>query len=268
MPKTRSGLAAGGGGAGGFGGFGSLQGLINAVGNGTNLYYDTNTDPNKRGTWDDDGNAAVAKYQSQEDDKTANFLAGTDRNVDLNDSQYADGYAYHDLPLNRLLLRLGVNGRPIVLNDKDFKSLVNQTGAQVVYRGWSGPAAVDRFMNATHNHVGNGVMGDGYYFSPDLNVAATYSTHGMGRGEITQMVLNPAKARAIDLSTLRTMMGKSSPKLQKSLYKAGHSGSGRTYGSNGGEMQYALKMGYNVIVSGNYVVGGTADAFIVSKKTL
>lgn len=262
---SKSGLSAGGG----YGGFGSLQGLINAVGNGgMSLSYGVNTDPNKRGDWDDGGNPAIVKYQGQDDDKTANFLAGTDRNVDLNDPQYADGYVYHDLPLNRLLLRTGVVGQPIVLSDNDFQSLVQKTGAQVVYRGWSGKAAVDRFMNATHNHVGNGIMGDGYYFSPDKSTAANYSTHGYGHGEITQMVLNPSKARAIDLSTLRTMMSKASPKLQRSLMKAGTMGSGRTYGSNSGEMQYALKMGYNVIVSGSFIVGGTADAFIVSKKTL
>lgn len=260
----KSGLSAGGG----FGGFGSLQGLISAVGGGMSLDYDVNTDPNKRGDWNDDGNPQIVKYQGQDDDKTARFLASTDRTVDLNDPQYADGYDYHDLPLNRLLLRTGVVGQPIVLDDGDFQSLVQQTGAQVVYRGWSGKAAVDRFMNATHNHVGNGVMGDGYYFSPDRNVAASYATHGFGRGEITQMVLNPMKAKAIELTTLQSMMRRASPTLQRSLNKAGTMGSGRTFGSNSGEMQYALKMGYNVIVSGDYVVGGTADAFIVSKKTL
>lgn len=233
-----------------------------------NLSYDVNTDPNKRGDWNDDGNPEIVKYQGQEDDKTARFLASTDRTVDLNDPQYADGYDYHDLPLNRLLLRTGVTGRPIVLDDNDFQSLVQQTGAQVVYRGWSGKASVDRFMNAAHNHVGNGVMGDGYYFSPDRYVAASYSTHGFGHGEVTRMVLNPMKAKAIELSTLQTMMRRASPTLQRSLKKAGTMGSGRTYGSNSGEMQYALKMGYNVIVSGDYVVGGTADAFIVSKKVL
>ena len=95
-----------------------------------------------------------------------------------------------------------------------------------------------------------------------------YSTHGLGHGEITQMVLNPMTARAVDLTTLQRMMSKASPTLQSSCRKAGTMGSGRTFGSNSGEMQYALKMGYNVIVSGDYVVGGTADAFIVSKKTL
>lgn len=259
---SKSGLSAGGG----YGGFGSLQGLIQAASSG--VAWAVNTDPTQRGDYDDNGNPALIKYQGQEDDKTANFLASTDRNIDLSDPQYADGYAYHDLPLNRLLLRLGVTGGPLVLSDADFQKYVQQTGAQVVYRGWSGKAAVDRFMNATHNHVGNGIMGDGYYFSPDLHTAVSYSGSGMrGQGEITKMALSPS-ARSIDLGTLRSMMYNASPKLQRSLAKAGTMGSGRTYGSNSGEMQFALKMGYNVIVSGGFVVSGTADAFIVSKKTL
>lgn len=262
---SKSGLSAGGG----FGGFGSLQGLAQAVGSGMNLNYDVNYDPDKRGDWNDDGNPNIAKYQGQDDDKTANFLAGTDNNVDLNDPQYADGYGYHDLPLNKLLLRTGVVGQPIVLDDNDFQALVQQTGAQVVYRGWSSPSSINRFMNVTHNHVGNGVMGDGYYFSPDLSTAVGFAGQGrLGVGEVTQMILNPNKARAIELSTLRTAIGKASPKLQRSLLKAGTGGTNRTYGSNKGDMQYALKMGYNVIVSGDYVVSGTADAFIVSRKTL
>ncbi len=259
----KSGLSAGGG----YGGFGSLGGLIQAVGSGVSLDYDVSTDPNKYGGWDDGGNPQVVKYQGQDDDKAANFLAGTRRNIDLNDPQYADGYVYHDLPLNQLLLRMGVVGRPTVLDDADFQTLVQQTGAQIVYRGWSGTPAVTRFMNATHNHVGNGVMGDGYYFSPDINTAALYSEHGLGHGEITQMILNPATAKAIDLNAVHAGMAQSSTRFQSAMHHAGTEGT-RTYGPNSGEMQWALKHGYTVIVSGDYVVGGIAEAFITSKKTL
>lgn len=262
---SKSGLSAGGG----YGGFGSLQGLAQAMGGGLSLDFDANTDPNKRGDWDDDGNPNIIKYQGQDDDKTANFLAGTDRKVDLDDPQYADSFEYHDLPLNRLLLRTGVVGQPVVLDDSDFNALAQQTGAQVVYRGWSGKAAINRFMNQKFNHVGNGVMGDGYYFSPNLSTAVGFTNYGStGHGVITKMMLNPLKARAIELTTLQTMMRRASPRLQSALSKAGSMGSGRTYGTNSGEMQYAMKMGYNVIVSGDYVVAGPADVFIVSKKTL
>lgn len=218
------------------------------------------------GDYTDNNNPNLLKYQQQTDDKTANFLAGTDRNVDLNDPQYADGYTYHDLPLNKLLLRLGITGGPQVLSESDFNSYVQQTGATVVYRGWSGSAAVDRFMNATHNHVGNGIAGDGYYFSPNLSTAQRYA--GYGSGNITKMALSPS-ARVISWTDLQNKMAGASSKLQGALRKAGTRGSGRTYGSNSGEAQMALKLGYNAIdMGGGYYVGITADAFVVSRKVI
>lgn len=214
--------------------------------------------------YDDNGNPDLLKYQGQDDDKTANFLASTDRTVDF--SQYDDGYQYHDIPLNRLLLRMGVNKGPTVLSDSDFNKYVQQTGQDVVYRGWSGQPAVDRFMNATHNHVGNGRYGDGYYFSPDLSTAKAYA--GYGSNNITKMALSP-NARVIKYSDLKAAMLKMSNKLQSSLHKTGTKGSGRTYGSNVGEAQAALKLGYNVVdVGGGYLYAITGDAFVVSKKIL
>lgn len=229
--------------------------------------FGASNDPNSFGGYDADGNPNVIKYQGQDENKTANFLAGTSR-LDLTDPQYADGYSYHDLPLNKLLLRLGANGTPTVLDDAQFNQYVNQSGAPMMYRGWSGTAAIDRFMNATHNHVGNGVMGDGYYMSPDISVAASYAKNrSTGNGEITKMALSP-KARVIDRSAVLRAIRNASPKLQSSLRRAGQGGSGRTYGDNDGESQMALKMGYNVIKSGNYLVAITGDALVVSKKTL
>ena len=230
--------------------------------------WSANTDPNKRGDYDDHGNPNLIKYQGQEDDKTASFLAGTDRNVNLNDPQYQDGYSYHNLPLNRLLARMGINKGATVLNDSDFNAYLKATGQTAGYRGWSSSASADRFLNTKNNHVGNGVMGDGYYFSSSRSVAVSYSGSGrMGRGEITRVALSPS-ARVIDLGALRTAMYRASPKLQSSLSKAGTYGSGRTYGPNSGESQYALKMGYNVIKSGNYYVAVTNDALVVSNKKL
>lgn len=254
---SSSGLSAGGAGAGGP----SIGNLLSQIAqmqsqNGANWMYQSG--------YDDNGNPDLIKYQGQEDDKTANFLASTDKTVDF--ANYADGYGYHDLPLNRLLLRLNVNKGPQVLSDADFNSYVQQSGQQVVYRGWSGTAAVDRFMNATHNHVGNGRYGDGYYFSPNLSTARSYS--GGGKGSITKMALSPS-ARVIRYSDLQRAMSQMSAKLGRALHKAGTKGSGRTYGSNMGEAQAALKLGYNVIdVGGGYLVGITGDAFVVSKKTL
>lgn len=215
----------------------------------------------QQGDYDNGGNPALIKYQGQDDDKTANFLASTERNVNLNDPQYADGYVYYDLPLNKLLLRLGVNGGPKMLSEADFNAYVRQSGQQVVYRGWSGQLAADRFSNAPHNHVGNGRYGEGYYYTPDLRTAKTY-----GNGVVTKMALSPT-ARVISYSQLQSKMAQMSPKLQSALRHTGTGGSGRTYAPNAGESQAALKLGYNVIdVGGGYYVAVTGDALVVSRK--
>lgn len=238
---------------------GSLNGLLQQLGNnqstnGPSWMY--------QGDYTDDNNPALIEYQQKEDDKTANFLAGTNKNIDLNDPAYADGYTYHDIPLNKLLLRLGVGKGATVLSDSDFDKYVQQSGQQVMYRGWSNKGAADRFVNTTNNHVGNGRYGDGYYFTPDQGTAKAYS----GDGTVTRMALSP-KARVISYADLQSKMMQASSKLQSSLRKTGTGGSGRTYGSNVGEAQFALKLGYNVIdVGGGYLYGVTNDAFVVSRK--
>lgn len=253
------GASAGTGGSGsGGGGQQSLQNLVLQIarGQGGQLNWKNNT------PYTDNNNPDLLKYQAQTDDKTASFLAGTARSINLNDPKYDDGYVYHNIPLNKLLLRLNITGGPTVLSDKDFNAYCKQTGQTAMYRGWSGQAAVDRFMNATHNHVGSGRYGDGYYFSPSKSTAKQFGS------TVTKMALSPS-ARVIDYSRLRNMMSQASPKLQSALNKAGSTGTGSYYGPNKGEAQYALKMGYNVVdMGGGYLYGVTGDAFVTSKKIL
>lgn len=251
-----------GGGYGGYGGFGSYGRLIDAAA--ANL---GNLQPNttgQQGGYTDENNPNLVKYQNQTPDKVANFLAGTDRNVDLNnDPQYQDGYEYHDLPLNRLLARLGINKGATVLSDKEFDRYCQQTGQQTMYRGWSSQQSAERFMNTKNNHVGNGRLGDGYYFSPDKSTAQTFA--GWNGGKVMKVALSP-KANVINLGTLRSMMAQEPARLQSALRKAGTGGSGRTFGSNKGEAQYALMKGYNVVESGGYMYAITNDALVVSTR--
>ena len=243
---------------GSYGGLGSFKDLVNAANNNQN-----NMKNGTPGGYTDEDNPNLLKYQQQDPDKLANFLAGTDRKVDLNDPQYQDGYPYHDLPLNRLLARLGINKGPTVLNEKEFNQYCQQTGQQAMFRGWSSTFSAERFMNTTNNHVGNGRLGDGYYFSPNLSTARVFAG-GMGN-DIMPVALSP-KANAIDIHTLRSMMSREPQRLQTALYRAGHGGSGRTFGANNGEAQYALMKGYNVITSGDYCSAVTNDALVVCNK--
>lgn len=218
----------------------------------------------RNGDYTDNNNPDLVKYQGQEDDKTASFLHGTDQKTDFAD--YDDGYQFHDIPLNKLLLRLGIKGKPTTLSDKDFDAYVQQTGQQVYYRGWSGKEAAERMMDAEYNHVGNGRYGDGYYFTPDRSVAQSFAWNVRGSGVVTRMALSPT-ARVISLSELRQKMASMSTKLQSSMRYAGTGGSGRTFSPNMGESQAALKLGYNVIDTGSgYLHAVTRDAFIVSRK--
>ena len=85
------------------------------------------------------------------------------------------------------------------------------------------------------------------------------------------MMLSP-NARVVDYNALVSSMPDRSSQLGKSLRYAG-SGASRSYSSNSGESQWALKKGYNVIkvdagFGEPYYIGLTRDAFIVSKKKL
>ena len=216
---------------------------------------------NDPGDYTDDGNPALVKYQGQEDDKTARFLAKVWHDTDL--AAEDDGYGFYDNSYQKLVLSLGLNKTPTVLSEADFNQYVQQTGAQVFYRGWSSRNSADRLVNAAKTHTGTGIYGDGIYMTTDKGTASSY-----GSAAVTKMALSPL-ARTVNLSTVRAEIQRRSPNLQTGLQRAGAAGQ-RSYGPNIGEAQMALKMGYNVVridsYSGSYYYALTRDALVVSKK--
>lgn len=226
------------------------------------------TNAAQNGGWDDDGNPALVKFQGQEDDKTARFLAKVEGTTDY--SKYNDGYGFRDNPYQKLVLQLGLNKPPTVVSDAQFNAIAKQTGAEVFYRGWSSESTADRFMQAQYTHTGTGIYGDGLYFANNIGTAAAYGI-GKGKNAITKMMLSP-NARVVDYNALVNSMPSGTTQLGKALRHTGTRGS-RSYNGNSGESQWALKMGYNVIkvdagFGEPYYVGLTRDAFIVSKKKL
>lgn len=216
---------------------------------------------NDPGDYTDDNNPALVKYQGQEDDKAARFLAKVWNDTDLNAED--DGYGFYDNSYQKLVLSLGLNKGPTVLSEADFNQYVQQTGAQVFYRGWSSRNSADRLLNAQKTHTGTGIYGDGLYMTTDRGTASSY-----GSAAVTKMALSPM-ARTVNLSTVRSQIQKVSQRLQTGLQRAGSAGQ-RSYGPNIGEAQMALKMGYNVVridsYSGSYYYALTRDALVVSKK--
>ena len=213
------------------------------------------------GDYDDNGNPALVKYQGQEDDKTARFLAKVWHDTDL--SAEDDGYGFYDNSYQKLVLSLGLNKPPTVLSETDFNTYVTQTGAQVFYRGWGSRNSADRLINASKTHTGTGIYGDGIYMTTNKGTASSY-----GSAAVTKMALSPA-ARTVNLSTVRARIQRSSQALQTGLQRAGSVGQ-RSYGFNVGEAQMALKMGYNVVridtYGGTYYYALTRDALVVSSK--
>ena len=209
-------------------------------------------------------NPNVVKFQGQDDDKTARYLAKVNNDVDT--SAYPDGYAYYPGSFQKWSLAMGLNDKPQVVPDAQFNQIVSQNNLQVLYRGESGQQACDRFMDAKYSHTGIGSYGDGFYFSEDKHVANKYAQHkGGANGRVIKMALSPT-ARAITYSDLYNKMYYASSSLQKGLKRAGTAD--KTKYLNEGEAQYALKLGYNVVTMGNgYHYAITRDAFIVSDKT-
>ncbi len=208
----------------------------------------------------DNNNPNLLKWQQQTDDKAANFLARVDKTTDLNQIQTSTGdkWGFYDNPQQKLVAQLGLNAKTTVMSEADFNKYIQQTGATVLYRGWSGQDSVNRFKNSPNSHIGNGINGDGYYFSPDKGTAKNYGGTGM------KAALSP-NARVVSANKVKAALGGTNAKFGSALKKAGSYGT-RTYGGNGGMAQMALKMGYNTIDAGWAVIPLTRDAVVISDK--
>ena len=227
---------------------------------------------NAPGGYDNNGNQALIKYQNQEDDKTARYLAKVHRDTDMNQIQQQtnDPYGFYDNDFQRLVLQLGLNDKPQVMSAREFNAYVKSTGAEVLYRGVSGQDVITRFTDSPNNHVGNGVYGDGNYFAPDKATATRYARQAArmsgkgGAGTVMTAALSP-NAKVVDYYTVEREIKRHNARLQASLKHAGSAGT-RTYSSNIGISQMALKMGYNVVRRSGFAdIVLTRDAVVVKK---
>ena len=215
-----------------------------------------------KGDYTDNNNPALVKFQNQTDDKTARFLAKTYNERDFNkvQQQTNDKWTFHDNPMQATVLAMDLNKPTTVMSEADFNNYVQKTNSTVLYRGWSKQDAVDRFNHSPNSHIGNGINGDGYYFAPDKATAQGYGKVGM------KAALSP-NARVVSLDTVNAEIAKHNTTMQLSLRKAGSVGP-RTFNSNRGQAQMALKMGYNTIDAGWAVIPLTRDAVVVSAKNV
>lgn len=187
----------------------------------------------------------------------------------------------------RLVYALGMNDTPQVVDDKTFQQLVN-AGATPLYRSvndqvydWhrnnrAGTAIsdtipatdqLDMIAYGDTSYMGNGVAGDGLYFSDSLPGSKAYGNTTI------KAVINPNTARSISIENLRkeydTYMSQHRYRVRKAFKEA----ASQSYHGNS-YTQFAIMRGYNIItrdVSGwsrkeTYYTVIDRSALIVSDK--
>lgn len=218
------------------------------------------------GDYDGNGNPALQRWQQMSDDDIGHYLHGV-ASTDLTSSQYDDGYGFYDNSFQKFVLANNLNDPITVMDDADFNAYVKATNQSVFYRGWSSQRASDRLVNASNFHSGNGIYGDGIYMAKGSESTAR------GYGSYFNAYALSPNARVVNHSQVQAKIRKLPRKTQKSLsYAGGSRDKNRSYGTNNGESQMALKMGYNVIRvdrgSGTYYVALTRDALVQRKSNV
>ena len=178
------------------------------------------------------------KMNSQQLNNFANDLRGMDYNDLVNQGLNGNN------PLQRLVDKLNLHEKPVVLDDDAFDKMVSDNNMLQIYRGvygnryLSSDDVVKHTMYANKTYVGDGIHGDGLYFSTDPTTAKVYGSSRM------TAVINPNKAKIITESKLDNMM-RNDPNYSPNVFRD--------------KSQYALYKGYNVIqaVGGN---GGISHA--------
>ena len=186
--------------------------------------------------------------------------------VTLSDVQQMDDTSMHDFLINvqsvdmpqflcdshlqRMIYGLGMNDKPQIVSDKQLNAMVKQ-GAVPIYRtvndsdddvqgiSMTSDDICDMMTDGSLSYVGRGVHGDGLYFSDSKRGSKLYGNPGQNPKTL-RAVLNPAKARAINESSLQSAYDafvKSHPRTRRAL------GFAKAHSTSDSMSQFALLMG-------------------------
>lgn len=156
--------------------------------------------------------------------------------------------------LQRMLYAMGMNDKPEIVSEQEFDDMtVNApfgSGAPMIYRTvndtkvngvpFTADDCCDMLTDGDVTFVGNGIHGDGLYFSSSLSGSKAYGNSSM---RTVAAVFN-SKAKIISEQKLNKEYDayvKSHPQTRKAL------GFARAHSSNDSKSQFALIRGYNVI---------------------
>lgn len=188
----------------------------------------------------------LSDVQAMDDQQLHDFL------IDVNKT---DIPAFlNNIHLQRMIYALGLNDAPEIVDSATFKQLTSGPGALTpIYRTvndttvsgvpFTAQDICDMLTDGDVTYVGNGIHGDGLYFSNDLAGSKAYG--GRSGSKTLAAVLNQ-KAKVISerqLQSLYDSFVKSHPQSRKAL------GFARSKSSHDSMSQFALTQGYNVITS-------------------
>ena len=169
----------------------------------------------------------------------------------------------YDSPVQRLIYEAGVNGKPEVVSESQFRKLQGQTLYRTVNAAYDRTADVNhpadqiarQTLQSAYNRIGGGVYGDGHYFDTTRRGSVVY---GHTRGDVTKTAVMKAKlnsnAKVVRESTLQRMLSNEPKALQRAI-KTPNSRVSHYRSSDNNLSAYALYKGFNVIeVGGGYHV--------------
>lgn len=192
----------------------------------------------------------LSNVQAMDDQQLHDFL------IDVNKTDIPD--FLNNIHLQKMVYALGLNDKPEVVDRDTFDELISFGGSYTpIYRTvndtkvngipFSAKDVCDMLIDGDTTYIGNGIHGDGLYFSNDIAGSKAYG-NGSGNSKTVAAVLN-SKAKVISERQLKSLYDnyvKTHPKTRKAL------GYARNYSSNDSMSQFALTQGYNVITSKQY----------------
>lgn len=206
----------------------------------------------------------LSDVQAMDDQQLHDFL------IDVNKT---DIPAFlNDIHLQRMIYALGMNDTPEIVDSATFKQLTTGPGALTpIYRtvndttvngvSMTAQDICDMLTDGDTTYVGNGIHGDGLYFSNDLAGSKAYG-HGGSRSKTVAAVLN-MNAKVISETQLKSLYDsfvKTHPQSRKAL------GFARSKSSHDSMSQFALTQGYNVITSKQF--GGEVYYTVLDRSVL
>ena len=146
--------------------------------------------------------------------------------------------------LQYLVNRLDMHEPGVVLPDSDFdrQAKIEALNGVLLYRGAT-DIAIQNIMYGDKMYIGEGIHGDGIYFSTSKRTAKDYAWGGTN--STVTAYIDKSVARVITENQLRSMLRSESADVQY------------TFRGNAGFSTYALYKGYNVI----HVPGGNSGTY-------